>query len=71
MFESHTLGYLVRGLLVDQLTQQFISEGEGSSRTLTRSDVSINRYEVARIFCVFQCLLEARITSGFLAVEDS
>ena len=73
MFETHALGNLVSGLLVDQLTQQFVSEGECSGRSLTSGDVTVDGEEVASlggiVFC--QHTFETRIAGGTLALKNT
>ena len=68
---AHALCDLVGGMLVDELSEQFVGVWESCSRTLTSGDIAINGNEIACISgaCLFQCLLEAWITGGFLAIE--
>ena len=73
MYKAHALGNLVGSLLVDQLGQQFIGEGEGGGGTLTCSDIAVDGDEVGGIgsLCLFQCLLEAWIAGSLLAFQDA
>ena len=71
MFVAHAFCNLVRGLLIDELCEQFVSVWEGGGWSLTRSDVTIDGDEVACIggSCLFQSLLETWIAGGTLTLE--
>ena len=71
MLEAHTLGNLVGSLLIDQLGEQFVGEGECGSWALTSGDVAIDGEQVAGIFGVFECLLESWIARSLLALENT
>ena len=73
MHEAHALCDLVRGLFVDELREQFVSIRESGSWSFASSNITIDGDKVACISgaCLFQRLLEARITGGFLAVEHT
>ena len=71
MLVAHAFGNLVRGLLVDELSQQFVGIREGSGGTLACGDVTIDGHEVASIGGFRQSLFEARVAGGTFAVEDA
>ena len=73
MLEAHALCNLIRGFLINELSEQFISIREGGSRPLTSSDITIdgNKGTGIRGACLFQGLLKARITGGLLAIEHT
>jgi hypothetical protein len=66
MLEAHALCNLVRGLLVNELSEQFISIREGGCRALTSGDIAIDGDKGTGIrgACLFQGLLKARITGS-------
>ena len=70
MFETHAFCNLVRDAFAGKLTQQFVGVREGSSRTFTRRDSTVDCYEIARIFSFVECILKAWIAGGLLAVEN-
>ena len=73
MLEAHALCNLVGGLFVDKLSKKFIGIGEGCSGTLGCRHVAIDSHQVASVggTSSVECLLEARIAGGLLAIENT